>query len=176
MKEQIKEILKKFAGDNIAISEKDFDELSVEISEELSLAPSVTDEEIKRDIKREAELYQSDPAKTSFEISRAEYFAFCEGAKWMRDNHLPSKGDEKIDFDNIPSWLVELYQRNSELATEAERWLRKVTTPQKSDDLVELRKHLLSFAFEHVFDDTHTIETMVDDYLAEQALKEKGTK
>ena len=44
MKEQIKEILKKFAGDNIAISEKDFDELSVEISEELSLAPSVTDE------------------------------------------------------------------------------------------------------------------------------------
>ena len=45
MKEQIKEILKKFAGDNIAISEKDFDELSVEISEELSLAPSVTDDE-----------------------------------------------------------------------------------------------------------------------------------
>ena len=35
----------------------------------------------------------------------------------------------------------------------------------------ELRKHLLSFAFEHVFEDTKAIETMVDDYLTEQAHK-----
>ena len=91
MKEQIKEyMINKFGH-----FPQDLDQLTEFIGGfNASLAPSVSDEEIKRDIKREAELYQSDPAKTSFEISRAEYFAFCEGAKWMRDNHLPSKGDE----------------------------------------------------------------------------------
>ena len=147
MKEQIKEILKKFAGDNIAISEKDFDELSVEISEELSLAPSVTDD----DIKRRAEWYSTvNYSDLSVRIG------YEEGAKWMRDNHLPSKGYETWMHKEV-AYIVDdekgvhyqLFRVVKE--TETTVWLSnenyssvvaykhdvylKNQTPQKSDEL-----------------------------------------
>ena len=142
--------------------------------------PSVTDEEIKRDIKREAELYQSDPAKTSFEISRAEYFAFCEGAKWMRDNHLPSKGEEIIFTDMELLAIIDHANSKGHITVKknqhiVELILRALSlskdTPQKSDELVELLGDILAEA-----DQFGTLSEKMKGRIikAEQALKQKG--
>ena len=68
----------------------------------------------------------------------------------------------KLDFMN---W-VSSYSTINELIQDL--------TKESDISQMELRKHLLSFAFEHVFEDTKAIETMVDDYLTEQALNKKG--
>ena len=65
----------------------------------------------------------------------------------------------KLDFMN---W-VSSYSTINELIQDL--------TKESDISQIELRKHLLSFAFEHVFEDTKAIETMVDDYLTEQAHK-----
>ena len=68
----------------------------------------------------------------------------------------------KLDFMN---W-VSSYSTINELIQDL--------TKESDISQIELRKHLLSLAFEHVFEDTKAIETMVDDYLTEQALNKKG--
>ena len=188
MKENIKELIKQYLTLIYEASENGADALINQLVRKImqSLTPSVSDEEIKRDIKREAELYQSDPAKTSFEISRAEYFAFCEGAKWMRDNHLPSKGEEIIFTDMELLAIIDHANSKGHITVKknqhiVELILRALSlskdTPQKSDELVVALKYMIS-VWDEVTGKTwrETPDHVQQMFLeAEQALNKAGS-
>ena len=69
----------------------EFVDIFLKVNPIYTLAPSVTDEEI--------ELYSLQNILESETIESFQNIKYWQnGAKWMRDNHLPSKGDDNIEI------------------------------------------------------------------------------
>ena len=101
MKEQIKELIKQYLTLIYEASENGADALINQLVRKImqSLVPSVTDKEMTNaGIEYAHEFKLKDkPIENDIVMSRAVR-DFYQGAKWMRDNHLPSKGDEQPNF------------------------------------------------------------------------------
>ena len=95
MKEQIKELRKQFEKESGTFIVQNFMGYSWWLEEKLTTAPSVTDEEIIKHFDPLDKLSGDHSNETIVDsVIHGQIESKIEGAKWMRDNHLPSKGDE----------------------------------------------------------------------------------
>ena len=97
MKEQIKELIKQYLTLIYEASENGADALINQLVRKImqSLSPSVTDDEIIEHFDPLGKLSGDHSNETIVDsVIHGQIESKIEGAKWMRDNHLPSKGDE----------------------------------------------------------------------------------